>query len=126
MKYIYSFNSPLGNICLQEENRVITGILLDKEFHGVKKKTPLIAKTCVQLNEYFQDERRFFDIALEAHGTVFQKKIWQELAKIPYGTTISYKELAALKHFGRQVGLAIKTPSPCSYPVTELSVLMAV
>ena len=47
-----------------------------------------------QLKEYFSGERKHFDLPLEIEGTEFQKRVWNELLKIPYGKTISYKELA--------------------------------
>ena len=48
-----------------------------------------------QLKEYFSRERKEFNLPLEILGTDFQKKVWDELKKIPYGETISYGELAA-------------------------------
>ena len=47
-----------------------------------------------QMREYFKRERKDFDLPLEIIGTDFQKKVWNELSKIPYGETISYGELA--------------------------------
>jgi methylated-DNA-[protein]-cysteine S-methyltransferase len=47
-----------------------------------------------QLKEYFNRERKEFDVSLEIIGTEFQKKVWNELTQIPYGETISYGELA--------------------------------
>lgn len=47
-----------------------------------------------QLNEYFDGKRRDFDIPLLFVGTDLQQKVWKELLKIPYGTTISYGEIA--------------------------------
>ena len=47
-----------------------------------------------QLREYFNRERKEFNLPLEILGTDFQKKVWDELKKIPYGETISYGELA--------------------------------
>jgi methylated-DNA-[protein]-cysteine S-methyltransferase len=47
-----------------------------------------------QLKEYFKGKRKEFDLPLEIEGTDFHKKVWNELLKIPYGKTISYKELA--------------------------------
>ncbi len=47
-----------------------------------------------QLEEYFAGTRKIFDVLLDADGTDFQKKVWEELKKIPYGKTISYKSLA--------------------------------
>ncbi|MDR3610949.1 MAG: methylated-DNA--[protein]-cysteine S-methyltransferase [Ignavibacteriaceae bacterium] len=47
-----------------------------------------------QLKEYFNRERDKFDVPLDLRGTDFQKGVWKELRKIPYGRTITYKELA--------------------------------
>lgn len=47
-----------------------------------------------QLKEYFRRERRTFEIPLDLDGTDFQIKVWNELIKIPYGVTISYKKLS--------------------------------
>jgi methylated-DNA-[protein]-cysteine S-methyltransferase len=47
-----------------------------------------------QLAQYFAGTRRTFDLALAPEGTSFQLETWRALAAIPYGTTISYSELA--------------------------------
>jgi methylated-DNA-[protein]-cysteine S-methyltransferase len=47
-----------------------------------------------QLHEYFSGMRIHFNLPLAPQGTAFQLTVWQELARIPYGTTISYAELA--------------------------------
>jgi methylated-DNA-[protein]-cysteine S-methyltransferase len=47
-----------------------------------------------QLNEYFAGQRRHFDVSLEPTGTPFQRAVWQELSRIPYGATTSYGEIA--------------------------------
>ncbi len=49
-----------------------------------------------QLNEYFEGKRRTFDVPLMIFGTDFQKKAWDALIKIPYGTTRSYKMQAEI------------------------------
>lgn len=48
-----------------------------------------------QLREYFAGARRDFDLPLRPHGTSFQLAAWQQLQRIPYGSTISYAEEAA-------------------------------
>ena len=61
------------------------------------------------LAEYFAGERRDFDLPLAPAGTSFQKRVWAELVKIPYGTTCSYGALAAKigqPNASRAVGLA--------------------
>lgn len=47
-----------------------------------------------QLDEYFKRQRKEFDLPLEIIGSKFQKRVWNELMKIPYGETISYNQLA--------------------------------
>ena len=48
------------------------------------------------MDEYFNGKRNAFDITLLPIGTEFQKRVWLELQKIPYGTTVSYGALAEL------------------------------
>lgn len=54
----------------------------------------VIGEAMKQLDEYFAGKRRTFDIPLLFTGTEFQKKVWNELLKIPFGETISYGEMA--------------------------------
>lgn len=59
------------------------------------KRTPAGLKECKeQLREYFQGARKQFTVPLDLEGSPFQLKVWNELLKIPYGTTITYLELA--------------------------------
>ena len=60
----------------------------------VEGSSDVIEKARQQLNEYFHNKRREFDIPLLFVGTDFQKIVWNELLNIPYGTTIYYGELA--------------------------------
>ena len=55
---------------------------------------PYLYNIRTQLKEYFSGERKVFDLPLDLQGTDFQLKVWSELLKIPYGETITYKELA--------------------------------
>jgi methylated-DNA-[protein]-cysteine S-methyltransferase len=76
---------------------------------GWKKDDDELAKVVAQLDEYFAGARRTFDVQLEPSGTEFQRAVWNELCRIPYGSTISYAELA--RRIGnpravRAVGLA--------------------
>src|SRR5262245_20699421 len=47
-----------------------------------------------QISEYFEGRRKSFDLRLAPAGTPFQQAVWRELLSIPYGTTISYRDLA--------------------------------
>lgn len=66
--------------------------LLNAEFQeGISDVIEIAQK---QLDEYFHRARRDFDLPLLFVGTDFQKQVWSELLNIPYGTTISYGEMA--------------------------------
>lgn len=47
-----------------------------------------------ELSEYFEGKRKEFTLPLVAPGTAFQQAVWAQLRRIPYGTTLSYEELA--------------------------------
>jgi methylated-DNA-[protein]-cysteine S-methyltransferase len=55
-----------------------------------------VLRDCVrQVAEYFAGTRRRFELALGAEGTPFQRRVWDQIARIPYGKTITYADLAA-------------------------------
>ena len=66
--------------------------VLEAEFEDGTSE--IIEKTAKELDEFFAGKRRVFDIPLLFVGTDFQKAVWNELLKIPYGKTISYGEMA--------------------------------
>jgi AraC family transcriptional regulator of adaptative response/methylated-DNA-[protein]-cysteine methyltransferase len=82
--------------------------------------SPLLRRLESQVGEYVAGERTTFDLPLDAPGSPFQERVWRELTRIPYGKTISYRELAlrvdavgAFRAVGRANGanrLAIITP----------------
>ena len=55
---------------------------------------PTLLEAERQLTEYFAGRRRVFTLELDFHGTAFQKRVWAELLKIPYGQTRSYRDVA--------------------------------
>lgn len=55
---------------------------------------PVLQDAQAQLDEYFAGTRRHFDLPLAPQGTAFQRAVWWALADIPFGTTLSYAELA--------------------------------
>lgn len=65
---------------------------LDSVF--VEKDNDLIEKTIIQLNEYFNLERKEFDIPLLFKGSPFQEEVWKKLLKVPYGQTSTYLQLS--------------------------------
>ncbi len=60
----------------------------------VEGDLPLLRRAEAQLREYFAGERRAFDLPLDHPGSSFQERVWTELTRIPYGETISYRQLA--------------------------------
>ncbi|MEY9843375.1 methylated-DNA--[protein]-cysteine S-methyltransferase [Streptacidiphilus sp. MAP5-3] len=54
-----------------------------------------LASAVAQLTEYFAGERKEFDLRLAPVGTEFRQRVWQALDDIPYGATVTYKELTA-------------------------------
>lgn len=59
-----------------------------------KQLSPLLIHCVEQLIQYFNGQRRVFDLPLHQEGTPFQQEVWGELLQIPFGRTISYLELA--------------------------------
>ena len=69
----------------------------------------ILDSTEIQLKEYFRGHRKTFDIPLDVIGTEFQRKVWRELLRIPYGNTLPYSQIAAnigCPHASRAVGMA--------------------
>lgn len=60
-----------------------------------EKASDVTQEAARQLEEYFNGKRTVFDVPLLFAGTDFQKRVWHKLLEIPYGTTLSYGELAA-------------------------------
>ncbi|EME70422.1 methylated DNA-protein cysteine methyltransferase [Paramagnetospirillum caucaseum] len=87
-----AFNSPIGPLALFEADDAI--VALDWGFLPENDETPLLLKARDQLEEYFDGKRTSFDLPLAPHGTAFQQKVWAALAKIPFGQTRSYGQLA--------------------------------
>lgn len=71
--------------------------ILNAEFE--EGTSEVIKQAVRQLDEFFAGKRKVFDMPLLFVGTDFQKKVWRELLNIPFGETISYKEMA------RRIGL---------------------
>lgn len=88
------YNSPIGIIEITATEEAITSLYFVEQSTMVTDESTIISEAIIQLNEYFKGIRKVFDLKCEATGTNFQKKVWDELIKIPFGETLSYKELA--------------------------------
>jgi len=103
--YAHQFRTPIGALFIAVNDR---GALLRLLFAGRRSRDELTAgldppiewsaRRCAhvvrQMEEYFRRERRDFDLKIELQGTPFQKRVWNELQRIPFGETISYRQLA--------------------------------
>ncbi|WP_432666474.1 methylated-DNA--[protein]-cysteine S-methyltransferase [Wukongibacter baidiensis] len=73
-----------------------------------------------EIEEFFEGKRKTFTIKLNPKGTDYQKKVWNELSKIPYGEIYTYKQIATSignKKASRAVGMAnSKNPIPLIIP----------
>lgn len=58
------------------------------------KQTEETERVATQLREYFEGSRQDFDLDLDPKGTDFQRRVWAELLKVPYGQTCSYADIA--------------------------------
>lgn len=87
-------NSPLGITRITGDDNGISEISVRNETVEITKKIPKpLQQAVTQLNEYFDGKRTTFDFNLNAKGTEFQQKVWQELLKIPFGKTVSYMDI---------------------------------
>ncbi len=99
-------DTPAGHLVLESDGDVLIGIWLPSRAATTRvdghDAPPVLKDTATQLEEYFAGERTEFTVPMELDGTPFQKDVWTELTRIPYGETISYGELA--RRVGRPKG----------------------
>jgi methylated-DNA-[protein]-cysteine S-methyltransferase len=92
--HIDYLTTPLGMVEIQASEQGITQVI----FCGNQRKTiatnELINRCKQQLNQYFNGQRKHFDLPLDLRGTLFQKSIWTCLTEIPFGHTCSYRDIA--------------------------------
>ena len=97
MNYKYFYQTEIGKIFIGESKNFITFITFSEENIPTdykKKETPLIKQCIKEIYEYLEGNRKYFSIKISEEGTNFQKKVWDELKKIPYGETRSYQDIA--------------------------------
>ena len=110
--------SPMGPLTLFAEDGYLTALVFGD--YGGYDHLPLFEETRRQLEEYFAGYRQNFDLPLDPGGTDFQRRVWRALMDIPYGKTISYRDLARQADCPRgyqAVGQAnVKNPLPILIP----------
>ena len=90
--------SPIGDLLVAASDQGLTGVWFpnrgtreEEEEHG---GNAILDEARRQLGEYFAKSRTTFDLPLDPPGTPFQRRVWDALRAIPYGSTLSYSELA--------------------------------
>ena len=107
--------TPLGPFRIAAEGEAIVRLTWGK---GRDQESPLLQEAARQLLSYARGELREFDLPLAPRGPDFQKAVWREMLKIPYGETRSYGDLAvSLDGIARAVGTACgANPIPVIIP----------
>jgi methylated-DNA-[protein]-cysteine S-methyltransferase len=102
MKYTHHYDSPLGGITLASDGEALTGLWFDcQQYYGAgllpeasSADLPIFAETVRWLDIYFSGREPDFTPPLQPQGTPFQMRVWNILLTIPYGKTVSYKDIA--------------------------------
>ena len=106
----FTYNTPVGRVTIASNGCAITAIAIGEVgLQGARKPSPLTNDDANQLQEYLAGRRRYFDLPLDPAGSPFQKKVWQEMLDIPYGSTKTYGEIACAvgsPRGARAVGMA--------------------
>ncbi len=84
--------TPMGPLTLFAQENCLAALVFGD--YGGYDHLPLFEEARRQLEEYFAGSRQNFDLPLNPGGTDFQRRVWRTLLDIPYGTAISYRELA--------------------------------
>jgi methylated-DNA-[protein]-cysteine S-methyltransferase len=97
----HEIKSKFRSLYLVASKDGLQGVFLNKQpvkvVKNLDKSKPeekILGETVRQLEEYFAGTRKQFDIAFNFSGTAFQNRVWRELYKIPFGKTVSYKDIA--------------------------------
>lgn len=90
--------SPFGDLRVLTSERGVVAVVWpgDRRVNSPADATSnsIGQEAAQQLSEYFAGERTCFDLPLDLRGTEFQKQVWESLATIPFGQTVSYAEQA--------------------------------
>jgi methylated-DNA-[protein]-cysteine S-methyltransferase len=90
-----AFNTPLGLARINGDVSGLTSVTVSDGYAKEGEPIPDVLKDAVaQLTAYFEGNRKQFNLLLNPAGTPFQKRVWQALLELPYGQTMSYRELS--------------------------------
>lgn len=105
----FYYKSTIGILEISCENDKLVSLKLVDKVNMSCQVTNFIKNIINQLDEYFSGNRKKFEIDISPKGTDFQKLVWQELQRIPYGKVKSYSEIAKIignQNAQRAVGTA--------------------
>lgn len=92
---VMRIDSPVGELWLGEEECMLCLVSAKKPASVEEGRTPLLESAASQLGEYFTGRRKAFDLPLKLSAKGFAGRVYEEMRKIPYGKTVSYRQLAA-------------------------------
>ena len=91
------YKSPLGPIEISGMQDSILSVDFVEDMLPGDADLPFCLKTSLkQIDEYFSGKRKEFLLKLDPQGTIFQRMVWQQLEKIPFGAVVSYGEIASI------------------------------
>jgi len=93
MNFVDHFETPLGLMEVTATEQATTSIFFVTNTESVSPN-PVTSLVKQQLLEYFDGDRKEFDLPMEPKGTEFQQRVWQALSEIDYGTTCTYGDIA--------------------------------
>jgi methylated-DNA-[protein]-cysteine S-methyltransferase len=89
------YKSPIGIIKIEGDEKGLSKLIFSDDIEDeVVEMNEMASLWIKQLDEYFSHQREYFELELNLKGTAFQLRVWEELLIIPFGKTISYKELS--------------------------------
>src|SRR5665213_2715170 len=94
--------TPFGPAWATVQNGALTGL----GFGDDLQNEPAEGEVVRQVAEYFAGTRQAFDLPLKPEGSEFQKRVWDELVRIPFGETISYLSLIHISEPTRQAEIS--------------------
>lgn len=89
-----SFDSPIGAITVEATNEKITSLVIGQSYPDFGS-SKVLREAKKQLLAYFAGKLTKFDLPVDLHGTEFQKAVFKQIAKIGYGKTVTYSDIAA-------------------------------
>ncbi len=96
-----TYESPQGTMLITATAKGVAGVYFKGQKHFPKRREwrrdarhPALRRAKRELREYFAGKRKRFTVALDPHGTSFQRSVWKQIARVGYGETLTYGELA--------------------------------